>query len=104
VHYPGCVFHQATGLWCPGCGLTRGCYELLHGNVAAALSSNIFTPLALVLMAGAWVAWLRWSWTGRTVHASVAVQRAAMIWLPVVVLFYGVLRNIPATPFRSLAP
>ena len=22
ARYPGCLFHQTTGLWCPGCGLT----------------------------------------------------------------------------------
>ena len=46
--YPSCVFHQMTGLWCPGCGLTRGTYQLLHGHVGAALGYNVFTPLALV--------------------------------------------------------
>ena len=30
--------------------------------------------------------------------------RFARIWLPLVLVLYGVLRNLPAAPFRSLAP
>ena len=33
--YPVCVFHQLTGLNCPGCGGTRSVYALLHGNIRA---------------------------------------------------------------------
>src|SRR6185503_13011425 len=59
ARYPGCIFHQMTGLWCPGCGLTRGTYELLHGHVGAALGYNLFTPLALAVIVVAWVVWVR---------------------------------------------
>ena len=62
LHFPTCAFHQATGLWCPACGLTRGTYQLLHGHVAAALSYNIFTPVVLVGILVAWCAWLPVSW------------------------------------------
>src|SRR5476651_1521895 len=44
--YPVCVFHQLTGLNCPGCGMTRAFYALLHGNFLPALKDNalfIFT-------------------------------------------------------------
>jgi len=28
--FPSCVFHTLTGLWCPGCGLTRAADGLAH--------------------------------------------------------------------------
>ena len=35
-HFPACAFHSATGLWCPGCGLTRGLHALLDGHLGTA--------------------------------------------------------------------
>ncbi len=40
-----CPFHEATGLPCPGCGLTRGMSALAHGDVKAAVVWHPFTPL-----------------------------------------------------------
>src|SRR5271170_2433470 len=56
--YPVCLFHQLTGLNCPGCGMTRALYALLHGNFLLALKDNalfIFT-LAFLAARGAWFA------------------------------------------------
>jgi Protein of unknown function (DUF2752) len=104
ARYPGCVFHQMTGLWCPGCGLTRGTYQLLHGHLGSALSVNVFTPLALVAIVVAWVVWLRTSWGGPPIRLPLGAIRALAVILPVVILAYGVLRNIPVTPLKALAP
>ncbi|MEZ5271186.1 MAG: hypothetical protein R2694_02600 [Ilumatobacteraceae bacterium] len=38
------------------------------------------------------------------VRFTIGTGRFAAIWLPVTLVLYGVLRNIPAAPFRSLAP
>jgi Protein of unknown function (DUF2752) len=102
--YPGCVFHQMTGLWCPGCGLTRGTYQLLHGHLGAALGYNVFTPLALAAIVVAWVGWLRVSFGGPPIRIPQRAGRSLSVIAPVLVLAYGVLRNIPIAPLRSLAP
>ncbi len=31
--YPICIFHQSTGLLCPGCGSLRAMHQLLHGHL-----------------------------------------------------------------------
>jgi Protein of unknown function (DUF2752) len=102
--YPACVFHQITGLWCPGCGLTRGTYELLHGHVGAALGYNIFTPVALVAIVVAWMAWVRVAWGRQGFRMPHWAGRWPVIVLPVLIIAYGVLRNLPVTPLRTLAP
>jgi Protein of unknown function (DUF2752) len=108
THFPGCIFHTTTGLWCPGCGLTRGFHQLLTGHPMAALGENVFVPVVLVAVVASWYGWLRESW-GRPAHPWHArslrwLHRSMQTVMPAALVVYGVLRNIPAAPFRSLAP
>jgi hypothetical protein len=102
--FPGCAFHQITGLWCPGCGLTRGTYQLLHGHVGAALGYNVFTPLALIAIVAAWFGWLRSSWGARPLRLPASAARRLAVAMPILIIAYGVLRNLPVAPLRALAP
>lgn len=43
-----CMFHAVTGLYCPGCGGTRACKYLLHGDI---LKSIQYHPLVLYMAA-----------------------------------------------------
>lgn len=45
-----CIFHELTGLNCPGCGITRASYSLLHLDLAAAVKFNAFFVLTLILV------------------------------------------------------
>jgi len=47
--WPGwtCPFLRATGLPCPGCGLSRGCAALLRGQWHTAIKLHVFSPLLL---------------------------------------------------------
>lgn len=102
--YPPCLFHATTGLWCPGCGLTRATHHLLNGDVAASLSTNVFTPLVLLGLAGAWFTWLLRAW-GRPVRPlGQRMSRPAGAVLLAAVVVFGVLRNIPLAPLDALAP
>jgi hypothetical protein len=98
--YPVCLFHQMTGLNCPGCGMTRALYALLHGNFSVALKDNalfIFT-LAVLAARGAWFA------------AKHFLQKRAGQFFPPVILWafvivaavFTVLRNFQA--FAWLSP
>jgi len=102
--FPSCAFRELTGLWCPGCGLTRGMHALFSGDVAEAVSYNIFTPVVAVVIVGAW-----WWWARRafgTSRPSILRRVPASGWMAIagVVVLYGVLRNLPVEPLRALAP
>jgi Protein of unknown function (DUF2752) len=103
--FPACLFHSTTGLWCPGCGLTRGFHQLFNGNLGSALSYNLFVPFVLVAVVVSWLGWTLGAF-GRPVpwRHRVVGGRWLTVGVPAVLLLYGVVRNIPAAPFRALAP
>ena len=37
---PACPFHAVTGLYCPGCGMTRCLHAVLHLDVGAAMAAE----------------------------------------------------------------
>lgn len=52
-----CLFHRATGVACPACGLTRAAAALAHGELGESLRWH---PLFVVLAAEAALFWLAW--------------------------------------------
>jgi Protein of unknown function (DUF2752) len=102
--FPACGFHATTGLWCPGCGLTRATHHLLTGDVAAALSSNVFTPFVLAAIVATWATWTLGTF-GRVVRNPILRLPA---WsgpaLVVLLVVFGVARNLPGDPWQALAP
>jgi hypothetical protein len=90
--FPPCMLHSLTGLYCPGCGSLRAIHYLLHGQFAAALRMN-----PLLVLSGPAI--LVISLSRRIRH-----HPATPIVAVVVVVTYGILRNIPCWPFTLLAP
>lgn len=100
---PGCLFHDLTGLYCPGCGSCRALHQLLNGHVGAALELNPLMVLALPFLGLYFL-----------LYASAAVRRKPWLgvslkamWIRAIlclVIAHGVLRNIPFAPFSWLAP
>lgn len=97
---PPCPIHAATGLWCPGCGLTRAAHHLLRGDLGASLSSNLLLPVVVALGLALW-----WSWwqaaRGRGAWAA-RIPLGAWASLLALVVVYGVARNLPG--LDALAP
>jgi hypothetical protein len=97
--YPVCQFHRLTGLNCPGCGMTRAFYALLHGEFLTALHDNALFVFALGTLAvrGAWLRWKKFR--GRPDGGFFPTK---FPWpLLVIALVFTVLRNLPAFAFLS---
>jgi hypothetical protein len=101
--YPRCMFHEFTGLLCPGCGGLRAAHQLLHGHWSAAFAFNPLLCLFGLGAVGLGLASLYRRATGRCVRFR--FQDPAWIWLLAggTVLF-AVARNLPAGVFLGLGP
>ncbi len=101
--YPKCIAYTVTGIHCPGCGTGRASHFLLNGRLLDALQCNLFAPfilpfLLVVLFRGL----LLWA-----LDRPVPEPRVRAFWLRLLVvalIIYTVARNVPAEPFRQLAP
>lgn len=91
--YPVCPSYALAGLYCPGCGSLRAIHDLVHLDLAGALSMNPLAVLVLPIVVASWFAWLLRAVTGRP------RRWIAPPWVPVAVLVvtlvYWVARNIP---------
>src|SRR5271170_888937 len=97
--YPACLFHQLTGLNCPGCGATRATYELLHGHLLRALHDNALFVLLLAALA---------IWSARFVFRKRQNPNAILnvppgFWWTFlgVAIIFTILRNQPVFSFLS---
>ncbi|HUG08314.1 MAG TPA: DUF2752 domain-containing protein [Acidimicrobiia bacterium] len=59
-----CPFALATGMACPGCGMTRAAGQLLRGDFAAAIAYHPLVPAVALLATVGW-AWFVLRRTGQ---------------------------------------
>lgn len=103
IPMPPCPLYGLTGILCPGCGSTRALITLLNGDLAAAWRFNpmmvVFLP---VLLWGAvsqiWIAA-----TGKTL-SRIALPAVTGWFILVILILYGIMRNIPSPVFEVIRP
>lgn len=98
--FPTCPLLALTGLSCPFCGGLRAVHDLTHLDLAGALERNPLVVFALPLVALALVAWGQRAFTGRRVPALPVSLAPVLI---VLVVLFGVLRNVPGWAWLSPA-
>ncbi|GEK21139.1 DUF2752 domain-containing protein [Cellulomonas xylanilytica] len=91
--YGGCPSYLLLGVWCPACGGLRATHDLATGDLAGAWSMNPLWVLAVPVVVVLWGRWVARAARGR--RAAIAPTWAAWLLL-VVVVGFGVLRNVPA--------
>jgi Protein of unknown function (DUF2752) len=94
-HRPGfvaplCPLHALTGLNCPACGGLRMTHDLLHGDLGAAVTDNVFLLFGLPLLA----AWM----LGRHRRRKSVISIPAIAVVVVATVTWTVVRNLPGFP------
>lgn len=97
-----CVFNKITGLYCPGCGMTRAVFSMMDLEFYQAFRYNIFSimllPVLIIYFVGEIYGWL----FSRKNPIDTKIPKLFWIIIVVLMLMYGILRNI--SMFYFLAP
>lgn len=93
-----CMFHEVTGLYCPGCGVSHMCLSLLSLNFKDAVQANaaimLLLPLGLIIGIQMAVRYVKYGITKPT-----CAQNILLYFMCAVLLVFGILRNIPLFSF-----
>jgi len=101
--FPVCPLYSLTGIYCPGCGMTRGYHALFHGDISSALHFNALLPFYTFVFGYVLVSLVLLTVRGRGL--TYKIFRPWMMYsFLVIALLFAVLRNIPVYPFNLLAP
>jgi len=84
----------ALGFWCPGCGGLRAVNDLTHGDVGAALSSNLLLVVAMPVAVVALLLWAADRWRGTPPTIPWRRLKPFVPALVVVVVVFAVARNL----------
>jgi hypothetical protein len=101
--FPVCPLLSLTGCACPGCGLTRAFHSLFNGHIIPALDFNILLPVWAVIFGYVFVSMLLLAVRGRGLPMWPTWPRFLWTFM-IVLLVFGVLRNIPFWPLTILYP
>ncbi|NLM11483.1 MAG: DUF2752 domain-containing protein [Clostridiaceae bacterium] len=105
---PPCSLRYFTGLYCPGCGMTRALHAALHLRFAEAFSYNLLWPLIIIFISASFYIWFFFLISGKnpfTPFNNFFKKHSSAPYIVLILLFsFWILRNIPVYPFTLLAP
>ena len=94
-----CVFHEVTGLYCPGCGISRMLISILKFDFYQAFRYN---PLLFIMLPFAFLLIINhiYSMINKKQSLYKKINNKVWIILCVVLIIYGIVRNIyvPLSP------
>ena len=93
-----CLFYEITGYYCPGCGITRLLFFLLKLDFYQAFRYN---PLIFILIIITGIYWLVKFILKKFMNISIEIPNYVYYILLVIVIIFGILRNIPMFDFLS---
>ena len=91
-----CIFHEITGLYCPGCGVTKLTFSLLELDFYQAFRAN---PLIFILLILAIIYYLIKIILNKLFKINITIPNYVYYILLVITILFSVLRNIPGFEF-----
>lgn len=100
--YPACQFYKLTHLHCPGCGSLRAMHQLTHGHFIAAFLSNPLLIASIPIFA--WIGFRKLRLSPDHSANQTLIKPAAVWTMLVIVIVFGILRNLPFAAFSWMSP
>jgi hypothetical protein len=101
--FPTCPFYATTGMYCPGCGSQRATHALLHLDFIAVFKRNLLFIPGIILLFYHYTIKLINHFLDRNISSFLDYKYTPVILLIIVIVF-GILRNLNFSPFSYLAP
>ncbi len=94
-----CTIHEVTGLYCPGCGITRMLFSIFKLNFGKAFRYNqlVFILLPFLLLYFAYQIYLYI--TNKKDKILIKIPNYVYIGLLIIVIGWGIIRNLECFPF-----
>ena len=94
-----CVIHKITGFYCPGCGITRMLFALFHGEIKKAFMYNQFVFILLPFLIARLIYITYLYIVDKKDKVLVKIPNYVYIVLLVIVLVWGIIRNLSFFPY-----
>ena len=99
-----CIVYDKLHIYCCGCGATRALEDLMRFRILEALDHNVFFVIALPFVCYYFFKEYVRIVTGKDIIPFVKIKLNTSIIILVIILLFGIVRNIPFYPFTILAP
>jgi len=100
--YLPCYIRSITGFLCPICGSSRSLHALVHGNFLFAIRSNVFLVITICTGFLFYITTFVEKVFKKKVTVKISYKCGYII--TVILMVYGIIRNIPYFPFTYLTP
>ena len=99
-----CPSNFLLGINCPGCGTQRALHHLLHFEIVDALRYNAFFVLAIPVIMLYFLNWIRNELFNQNKQIKFLQNKKVLIALLIILIVFGIFRNINLYPFTLLSP
>lgn len=99
--YIPCLFYKVTGLYCPGCGVTRMFYALSEGNIYQAFRSNEIVFILIPFLLFELILYV-YKYIKADKRKTSKFHTILIYGILIVVILFGIIRNVPY--FEYLKP
>lgn len=91
--YIPCLFYEKTGLYCPGCGITRCIFSIINGNYKEAFNYNRLVFIMLPFLIAYFIYSLYLYIFNKKDNITKKIPNQVFIIVLLITILFGIIRN-----------